>query len=76
MAITFFINTLVVVLNVYFKYLETNDQREKADRLEAPLTTSTPSPTWFRLALPRCCFYKWRFLSTIANHHQIPGSRR
>jgi hypothetical protein len=42
MAITFFINTLVVVLNVYFKVLETKDQREKADRLEAPFNYIYP----------------------------------
>jgi hypothetical protein len=36
MAITFLINTLVVVLNVYFKWLEGKGEREKADRLEAP----------------------------------------
>jgi hypothetical protein len=42
MAITFIINTLVVVLNVYFKYLEQKDQREKADRLEAPFTFFYP----------------------------------
>jgi hypothetical protein len=37
MAITFLINTLVVALNVYFKYLETKGEREKADRLERPM---------------------------------------
>lgn len=37
MAITFIINTLVVVLNVYFKYLETKGEAEKADRLERPM---------------------------------------
>jgi hypothetical protein len=37
MAITFLINTLVVALNVYYKWLENKDQREKADRLEAPM---------------------------------------
>ena len=42
MAITFIINTLVVVLNVYFKYLEQKDQREKADRLEAPFNYIYP----------------------------------
>jgi hypothetical protein len=42
MAITFLINTLVVLLNVYFKYLEQNDQREKADRLEAPFNYIYP----------------------------------
>ena len=42
MATTFAINTLVVVLNVYFKWLETNDQREKADRLEAPFNYLYP----------------------------------
>jgi len=42
MAITFLINTLVVVLNVYFKVLEQKDQREKADRLEAPFNYIYP----------------------------------
>ena len=42
MAITFLINTLVVMLNVYFKHLEQNDQREKADRLEAPFNYIYP----------------------------------
>jgi hypothetical protein len=42
MAITFFINTLVVALNVYYKWLETNNQREKADRLEAPMNYIYP----------------------------------
>jgi hypothetical protein len=42
MAITFIINTLVVVLNVYFKYLEQKNQREKADRLEAPFNYLYP----------------------------------
>jgi hypothetical protein len=42
MAITFFINTLVVGLNVYYKWLENNDQREKADRLEAPMNYIYP----------------------------------
>jgi hypothetical protein len=42
MAITFLINTLVVVLNVYYKWLETNGQREKADRLEAPMNYIYP----------------------------------
>jgi len=37
MAITFTINTLVVILNVYFKWLENDGQAEKADRLEAPM---------------------------------------
>jgi len=37
MAITFIINTLVVALNVYFKYLEQKGERGKADRLEAPM---------------------------------------
>jgi hypothetical protein len=36
MAITFIINTLVVVLNVYFKWLETSGKVEIADRLEMP----------------------------------------
>jgi hypothetical protein len=42
MAITFFINTLVVALNVYYKWLEQNNQREKADRLEAPMNYIYP----------------------------------
>jgi len=42
MAITFFINTLVVALNVYYKWLENNGQREKADRLEAPMNYIYP----------------------------------
>ncbi len=42
MAITFFINTLVVVLNVYFKYLENKGEGEKADRLEAPMNYIYP----------------------------------
>jgi len=42
MAITFIINTLVVVLNVYFKYLEQKGEREKADRLEAPFNYIYP----------------------------------
>jgi hypothetical protein len=42
MAITFVINTAVVVLNVYFKWLEQKDQREKADRLEAPFNYIYP----------------------------------
>ncbi len=42
MAITFIINTLVVALNVYFKWLEQNDQREKADRLDTPMNYIYP----------------------------------
>ena len=42
MAITFIINTLVVALNVYFKYLEQKGQIEKADRLEAPFNYIYP----------------------------------
>jgi len=42
MAITFVINTLVVVLNVYFKYLENKGEGEKADRLEAPMNYIYP----------------------------------
>jgi hypothetical protein len=42
MAITFVINTAVVILNVYFKRLESNGQREKADRLEAPFNYIYP----------------------------------
>ena len=42
MAITFVINTMVVMLNVYFKWLEQKGQREKADRLEAPFNYLYP----------------------------------
>jgi hypothetical protein len=42
MAITFIINTLVVVLNVYFKWLESNDKRAKADRLDTPFNYIYP----------------------------------
>ena len=42
MAITFIMNTLVVALNVYFKWLENNGQREKADRLESPMNYIYP----------------------------------
>ncbi len=42
MAITFIINTGVVALNVYYKWLEQNNQREKADRLEAPMNYIYP----------------------------------
>ena len=42
MAITFFINTGVVALNVYYKWLENHDQSEKADRLEAPMNYLYP----------------------------------
>jgi len=42
MAITFIINTFVVALNVYFKYLEQKGEREKADRLEAPFNFIYP----------------------------------
>jgi hypothetical protein len=42
MAITFIINTLVVVLNVYFKHLESGGEREKADRLERPMDILYP----------------------------------
>jgi hypothetical protein len=42
MAITFVINTIVVVLNVYFRVLEQKGQREKADRLEAPFNYIYP----------------------------------
>jgi len=34
MAITFIINTLVVIYNVYLKWLEGHDQRERADRID------------------------------------------
>jgi hypothetical protein len=42
MAITFVINTLVVILNVYYKWLENKGEREKADRLEAPMNYVYP----------------------------------
>ena len=42
MAITFIINTIVVALNVYFKWLEQKGEREKADRLEAPMNYIYP----------------------------------
>ena len=42
MAITFLINTLVVVLNVYFKYLENKGEGEKADRLDVPMNYLYP----------------------------------
>jgi hypothetical protein len=42
MAITFLINTLVVVLNVYFKYLESKGQEEKAARLDLPMNYLYP----------------------------------
>jgi hypothetical protein len=42
MAITFLINTIVVVMNVYFKVLEQKGEREKADRLEAPFNYIYP----------------------------------
>ncbi len=42
MAVTFAINTIVVALNVYFKWLENNDRREKADRLDAPMNYIYP----------------------------------
>ncbi len=42
MAITFIINTLVVALNVYYKWLEQKGNREKADRLEAPMNYIYP----------------------------------
>jgi hypothetical protein len=42
MAVTFAINTIVVALNVYFKWLENNDQREKSDRLDAPMNYIYP----------------------------------
>jgi hypothetical protein len=34
MAITFVVNTLVVIYNVYLKWLETRDQKEKAERID------------------------------------------
>jgi hypothetical protein len=34
MAVTFVINTLVVVYNVYLKWLESHDRRERADRID------------------------------------------
>ena len=42
MAVTFLINTLVVLLNVYFKYLENKGEREKADRLDKPFNYIYP----------------------------------
>jgi hypothetical protein len=42
MAITFIINTLVVALNVYFKWLEQNGKSEKAERLDAPFNYIYP----------------------------------
>jgi hypothetical protein len=42
MAITFIINTIVVVMNVYFKWLEQKGEREKADRLETPMNYIYP----------------------------------
>ena len=42
MAITFLINTLVVLLNVYFKWLETIGQVEKANRLDTPFNYIYP----------------------------------
>lgn len=42
MAITFAINTIVVVMNVYYKWLEQKGEREKADRLEAPMNYIYP----------------------------------
>jgi hypothetical protein len=42
MAITFIINTLVVALTVYYKWLEQKGEREKADRLEAPMNYIYP----------------------------------
>jgi hypothetical protein len=41
-SITFIINTLVVALNVYYKWLEQKGEREKADRLEAPINYIYP----------------------------------
>ena len=34
MAITFVVNTLVVIYNVYLKWLETHNRREQADRID------------------------------------------
>ncbi|OGO35655.1 MAG: hypothetical protein A2W35_05220 [Chloroflexi bacterium RBG_16_57_11] len=34
MAITFMVNTLVVIYNVYLKWLETHEKRETADRID------------------------------------------
>jgi len=42
MAITFIINTLVVALNVYYKWLENQGEQEKADRLETPMNYLYP----------------------------------
>jgi hypothetical protein len=58
MAITFLINTLVVLLNVYFKYLEQKDQREKADRLEAPFNYIYPLAYLVSFGLAALLFLK------------------
>jgi hypothetical protein len=42
MATTFLINTLVVVLNVYFKYLEMKGEQVKAERLDGPMNYLYP----------------------------------
>ncbi len=34
MAITFIVNSLVVIYNVYLKWLEVHDQLEKAERID------------------------------------------
>jgi hypothetical protein len=34
MAITFVVNTVVVIYNVYLKWLETHDRLERADRID------------------------------------------
>lgn len=59
MAITFIINTLVVVLNVYYKWLENNDQREKADRLEAPMNYLYPLAYLISFGLTYLWFFVW-----------------
>jgi hypothetical protein len=58
MAITFAINTLVVALNVYYKWLEQNGQREKADRLEAPMNYIYPLAYLISFGLAALAFLK------------------
>ncbi len=58
MATTFIINTAVVALNVYFKYLEQNGQVEKADRLEAPFNYIYPHCLSDRLWGDRAIVFK------------------
>ena len=42
MAVTFIVNTAVVVYNVYLKKLESNDEAEKADRIDSILDWAYP----------------------------------